>query len=1389
MSNTTYAGRSIRIAFFIIFFVFFSTLINLVSFCRILEYSRDNVELQVGEGIVLRCQIDEDYEYMDAHDWYITSADYHWSSTDENQAIYLSAYNGSAELKVNAAGSFRVYHRAKFYTKHKVWSETMQDWYDELDDTLFYECWAVQVTGTPVSISFDSNGGECNTKSKRSYLHWRLGAESGTLPEPVRTGYTFLGWYTEREGGSQVDASTIAEEAYITLYAHWEVNRYTLRFDGKGEYAGNVTGSMEDMQDLVYDGTYRMPECGFSEERRKFVCWNTSCDGDGESYHPGDSFSCLSDVDGETVSLYAIWESQYKEIPYCVITLDSENYVYDGTEKKPAVSVRDGLHILREGKDYILSYRGNVHAGEAAVIIQGLGRYSGKDEIPFTICGAELDARLSVEDIVIGESSAILATGRGLSYVSEDPAIAWVDADGIVTGVAAGQTKITVSATTGDFAGSQKEVEVSVSPYRWNIKDGRLTVICAPGSMPDFNWRNKVFAPWYSDRSSITSLLLKGDVSRIGDEAFYDLPELETVSLPESVREIGHGSFAECESLRNITLPRQLEVLGDYCFRSCKALERLALPEGLRRIGETAFMQCDSLKTVVLPDGLEEIGIYAFYGCDNIRKLSLPHSLERIPMHAFAWLASLEELYIPEGVTEIDFVAFDSCFALSRVYLPKSLKVVDGGAFDELRLYNKPEKRIIYYAGNEDDFSRISTDIFDTFEECVYTCFNEVVYNCAVDPFGAEDIGSGTLGGLSWRLDGGGTLHIDGDGAIPDVSAGGAPWYANREDVYALEISDGVTGIGEYAFEGCSALACVSLPKNLADVSGWAFSDCASLAYIDYDGSAIDWEGIRIGREGNEALNAAVLRFAVEDEENPAGWYLQNGVLTISVDGDMADRWESGKEPWADRKDEILHIQLEPGVTGIGAGAFEGCASLSSISLPSGILTIGENAFSGCTALASFVLPKGLTEIGAGTFEGCASLSSISLPSSILAIGENAFSGCEGLSFVAIPGNVERIGAGAFEDCTGLESVSIQGSTAQIGARAFANCVGLTDFALPEGNSEISAEVFMGCGSLKKLEIPEGSKVIRQRAFSGCGALQVVFLPASLETVEEDAFRNCGSLSSVSFAGSKSSWEALSVGSGNEYLRGLLPGYGESSVFGSGLCWILTTDGTMTIFGEGDIPDYTERETAPWSGEKDHIRAVLIGDGVGVVGNNAFAGCSNLTAVAIPRGLTRIGNQAFALCESLAEIALTDSVIIIEPDAFAFCRSLRDVYYDGTPEQWVSAAGTERTDALKSSRIHYGDISEMPYEIHSVYVNPYQSYVDILIENYYGRAAVLVIAYYDDKGKMLKLTKDSFTISTGSTQTLHLDLPRNGWYRLRVFVLDPETCQPLSESKSKTRLQ
>ena len=77
------------------------------------------------------------------------------------------------------------------------------------------------------------------------------------------------------------------------------------------------------------------------------------------------------------------------------------------------------------------------------------------------------------------------------------------------------------------------------------------------------------------------------------------------------------------------------------------------------------------------------------------------------------------------------------------------------------------------------------------------------------------------------------TMTVTGSGAMANYSESNpAPWASYNDSVISVVISDGVTGIGGYAFEGFSALTNLSIANTVTSIGEAAFHDCGSLKDI-----------------------------------------------------------------------------------------------------------------------------------------------------------------------------------------------------------------------------------------------------------------------------------------------------------------------------------------------------------------------------------------------------------------------------------------------------------------------------------------------------------------------------------------------------------------------------
>lgn len=184
------------------------------------------------------------------------------------------------------------------------------DWYEDRADIkniskrdgktiTLYAQWSKK----PYTISYALNGGTM-TKSNRSTYY--VDTKTFTLKAPEREGYTFEGWYTEKDFKHKITRIKKGTRKNYKLYAKWKVNSYEIQFDGNGADSGN----METLKNCKYGSTYTLPGNGFQKAGYQFIGWSTQPDGSDSFYGDMAEVTNLSFENGASVTLYAQWETE-----------------------------------------------------------------------------------------------------------------------------------------------------------------------------------------------------------------------------------------------------------------------------------------------------------------------------------------------------------------------------------------------------------------------------------------------------------------------------------------------------------------------------------------------------------------------------------------------------------------------------------------------------------------------------------------------------------------------------------------------------------------------------------------------------------------------------------------------------------------------------------------------------------------------------------------------------------------------------------------------------------------------------------------------------------------------------------------------------------------------
>ncbi|MDO4854844.1 MAG: hypothetical protein Q4A43_05515 [Coriobacteriia bacterium] len=130
-------------------------------------------------------------------------------------------------------------------------------------------------------------------------------------------------------------------------------------------------------------------------ESLKHHCWKVTLDDNDQLIYTGNTKDIYFGLKSEAVAFagdkYAVEEiyaSTATALTDDSVSLEASSYIYDGTEKKPKVTVVVDGKTLTEGSDYELSYRSNVEVGTAYAVVEGMNGYAGTVEKAFTISKA-----------------------------------------------------------------------------------------------------------------------------------------------------------------------------------------------------------------------------------------------------------------------------------------------------------------------------------------------------------------------------------------------------------------------------------------------------------------------------------------------------------------------------------------------------------------------------------------------------------------------------------------------------------------------------------------------------------------------------------------------------------------------------------------------------------------------------------------------------------------------------------------------------------------------------------------------------------------------------------------------------------------------------------------
>ncbi len=479
--------------------------------------------------------------------------------------------------------------------------------------------------------------------------------------------------------------------------------------------------------------------------------------------------------------------------------------------------------------------------------------------------------------------------------------------------------------TSVQLPGSLKSIGASAFRYCYDLESINVSADNSTYSSEDgvlFN-KDKTELVMYPQGKTNTSYTVPSSVVRIGEWAFSDCENLESISLPECLTTIGAAAFVGC-GLKSITIPSSVVEIEDFScgdnlesinvsagnktyssengvlfnknktellmYPRAKANSSYTVPGSVVRIDDDTFWRCYNLKEIIVSEGVSSIGYRAFGVCDNLESITLPESLTKIDLSAFLGCDKLKSITIPSGVTEIVDENPDA-----GAMVGNSIENINVSAGNKVFssengvVFNKDKTELILYpAAKADDSYTVPNGVVSIAE----SAFLRSKLKSVTIPNGVKNIGNSAFSVCS--------------------------------SLEKITIPNSVTSMGEYAFLMCRSLITVTMPNNISQISYGTFNDCESLKNITIPSSvkSIDHNAF-------------------------AGCY------------------------------SLEKITIPDSVTYMGEGVFDWCSSLASVTIPNNISQIGSRAFRGCENLKSVTIPGGVKSICEEAFYGCDSLSDV----------------------------------------------------------------------------------------------------------------------------------------------------------------------------------------------------------------------------------------------------------------------------------------------------------------------------------------------------------------------------------------------------------------------------
>ncbi len=373
-------------------------------------------------------------------------------------------------------------------------------------------------------------------------------------------------------------------------------------------------------------------------------------------------------------------------------------------------------------------------------------------------------------------------------------------------------------------------------------------------SIPDQIDGHKVtkIADYAFENTAIRVAYIGKNVVSIGNRAFAECEDLESIVIPESVTDLGYGVFYKDKKMKSVVINGNLDIIGNSCFYQCSNLEDVEIKGSVKNIGQDAFYNCSSLEKINISSA-NKIGECAFKDCENLRTIEFSETITYIGGRAFEntrWIEKQKlqnslvviydilidgtsytesELIIPENIKAISSYAFSNVISLKKVTIPENLDYIDSkGLFygctnlKEINLPNDLKEIKIGMFANCINIEKIDIpESVTVIEEKAFLNTKWLENKRKENPL--VIINHILIDGTTCKGD---VIIPEGVTNISDAA------FFDAKEVTSINISNGVSKIGASAMSSCTNLKNIILPETVETISDCAFYHCPELTEI-----------------------------------------------------------------------------------------------------------------------------------------------------------------------------------------------------------------------------------------------------------------------------------------------------------------------------------------------------------------------------------------------------------------------------------------------------------------------------------------------------------------------------------------------------------------------------